>query len=287
MNKNWKAAAAFLSLAIFGLLVFRVVPVGIAIVGGFLTESLTGESSFAGLENYAGLVDDPTFWHSLKITLLFNLMINPVQVTVAFMLAILVHKSVRGIGFFRTAYFMPMTVSAAVTAVMWTILLDQSFGPVNGMLDFLGIARQPFFRGESQALITMVLIASWKGVGYWMLFLLAGLNNISNDVYEAGQIDGALGWRRFVHITLPLMKRPLLFVLVAATAVNFLFFAPVYIITSGGPNGATSLLMFEAYQSAFVYVNHGRSLAISTVILVIILLVAAAQFRVMRTAQDH
>lgn len=287
MNKNWKAAAAFLSLAIFGLLVFRVVPVGIAIVGGFLTESLTGESSFAGLENYAGLVDDPTFWHSLKITLLFNLMINPVQVTVAFMLAILVHKSVRGIGFFRTAYFMPMTVSAAVTAVMWTILLDQSLGPVNGMLDFLGIARQPFFRGESQALITMVLIASWKGVGYWMLFLLAGLNNISNDVYEAGQIDGALGWRRFVHITLPLMKRPLLFVLVAATAVNFLFFAPVYIITSGGPNGATSLLMFEAYQSAFVYVNHGRSLAISTVILVIILLVAAAQFRVMRTAQDH
>ena len=287
MHKNWKAAAAFLSLAILGLLVFRVVPVGIAIVGGFFTESLTGESRFAGLENYAGLVDDPTFWHSLKITLLFNLMINPVQVTVAFMLAMLVYKSVRGVGFFRTAYFMPMTVSAAVTAVMWTILLDQSLGPINGMLDFLGIGRQPFFRGENQALITMVLIASWKGVGYWMLFLLAGLNNISNDVYEAGQIDGALGWRRFVHITLPLMKRPLLFVLVAATAVNFLFFAPVYIITSGGPNGATSLLMFEAYQSAFVYVNHGWSLAISTVILVIILLVAAAQFRVMRTAQDY
>ena len=146
MHKNWKAAAAFLSLAFIGLLVFRVVPVGIAIVGGFFTESLTGESSFAGLENYASLVDDPTFWHSLKITLLFNLMINPVQVIVAFMLAILVHKSVRGVGFFRTAYFMPMTVSAAVTAVMWTILLDQSLGPVNGMLDFIGIGRQPFFR---------------------------------------------------------------------------------------------------------------------------------------------
>ena len=133
-----------------------------------------------------------------------------------------------------------------------------------------------------QALGTLILVATWKGAGYWMVFLLAGLLSIPKEVYESAAIDGATGWRRFWHVTLPLMRRPLAFVLVADTAANFLLFAPVYVVTNGGPNGATHLLMFEAFQTAFSYLNHGRSLAISTIILAIVLVIAVVELRLFR-----
>lgn len=277
---------AFLALALTGLALFRVVPIGIAIVGGLTNTTLLGEQIFVGLENYADLVTDPTFWRSLRVTLIFNLLINPIQICIAFVLAMLVFRPTPGILFFRAAFFLPMTVSIALTAVLWNVLLDPAVGPVNGVLEALGLPQQGFFRSEDQALGAMIFIATWKGVGYWMLFLLAGLYAIPKDVYEAGAIDGATGRRRFVHITLPLMKRPLAFVLVADTAVNFLFFAPVYIITNGGPSGATDLLMFQAYQSAFAFLNMGRSFAISTVILLVIALFAIVEFRLFRVRKE-
>jgi multiple sugar transport system permease protein len=146
---------------------------------------------------------------------------------------------------------------------------------------------QPFFRSESQALASLIAIASWKGVGYWMIFLLAGLLAIPRELHEAASIDGASAWQRFTRITLPLMRRPLAFVLVADTAINFLLFAPVYVITHGGPNGATALLMFEAYQAAFAFLNHGRSLAISSVILAIIAVIAVVELRLFRPAGEE
>ena len=141
----------------------------------------------------------------------------------------------------------------------------------------------PFFRSADQALPTLILVATWKGAGYWMVFLLAGLLAIPKELDESASIDGANAWQRFFGVTLPLMRRPLAFVLVADTAANFLLFAPVYIVTNGGPNDATHLLMFEAYQSAFAFLNHGRSLAISTIILVIILAIALIELRLFRS----
>ena len=121
---------------------------------------------------------------------------------------------------------------------------------------------QPFFRSEGQSLATLIAVCTWRGVGYWMFFMLSGLAAIPPEVNEAASIDGAGPWRRLIHITLPLMRRTFAFVLIADTAVNFLLFAPVYIITNGGPNGSTSLLMFEAYRAAFTLLDDGRSLAI-------------------------
>jgi multiple sugar transport system permease protein len=205
------------------------------------------------------------------------------QVCIAFGMALLVLRPGRFVTFFRAAFFLPMTLSIGLTAVLWGLLLDQTVGPVNALLEQAGIGRQGFFRDESQALGTMIAVASWKGCGYWMLFLLAGLHGIDEQLYEAARIDGAGAWQRFRHITLPQMRRPLAFVLVADTAVNFLFFAPVYVITSGGPNDATALLMFRAYEAAFTFLNWGRSLAISVVLLALVGLVAALQLRLLRT----
>ena len=129
---------------------------------------------------------------------------------------------------------------------------------------------------------SLILLASWKGVGYWMIFLLAGLLAIPRQLVEATAIDGATAWQTFRYVTLPMMRRPLAFVLVADTAANFLLFAPVFIITNGGPDMATHLLMYESYQQVFAYLNHGRALALSTIILAIVLVIALLELRLFR-----
>lgn len=278
----WWVPAAFLAPALLLLFVFRAAPIGIALGGSLTGTRLTGETIFVGLANYARLVQDAEFWRSVEVTLLFNLLVNPLQIVLAFALALLVLRPSRLVSLFRAVYLMPMTVSIALTSVLWAILLEPSSGPVNGLLKALGLPPQPFFRSEDQALASLILVASWKGVGYWMVFLLAGLLRIPVELYEAAAVDGAGPLLRFWRITVPLMRRPLAFVLVADTAANFLLFAPVYLITHGGPNGATSLLMFEAYQAAFAYLDHGRSSAISTVILVILSAIAALELRLFR-----
>ena len=273
---------AFLAPALAGLVLFRVVPIVLSLVGGFVGTDLTGNTSFQGLANYAGLADDPEFWNSVRVTLLFNAIVNPLQVVLAFLLALLMARPGRGIGTLRTALLLPITVSIALTSVLWNLLLDPGVGPVNGLLRSLGLSAEPFFRSQGQALPSLIAICTWRGVGYWMFFMLGGLAAIPAEVNEAASIDGAGAWRRLIHITLPLMRRSFAFVLIADTAANFLLFAPVYIITSGGPDGSTALLMFEAYRAAFTLLDDGRSLAISTVILLIIGAVAALELRFFR-----
>lgn len=278
---------AFLAPAIAGLLLFRFAPILLAMVGSFFGQSIRGDYLFVGWKNYAELFEDPAFWHVIRTTLIFNVIINPFQILCALGLALLARRPTRFVDVFRAAFLLPMTVSIALTSIIWSIMLDPTLGPVNGFLRWLGVPAQPFFRSPDQALGTLILVATWKGVGYWMVFLLAGLLAIPKQFDESAAIDGASAWQRFRHVTLPLMRRPLAFVLVADTAANFLLFAPVYIVTNGGPGGATHLLMFEAYQSAFAYLNHGRSLAISTIILAIILVIAVIELRLFRSPEDE
>ena len=285
MKARWWVPFAFLAPALIGLVTFRFAPIVIAAVGSFYGTTLRGESVFLGLRNYAELFGDASFWSTISTTLIFNLIINPFQVVCALCLALLVERPTRFVDVFRASFLLPMTVSIALTSIIWSIMLDPTLGPVNGFLRWAGLPAQRFFRSPDQALGTLIFVATWKGAGYWMVFLLAGLLSIPKDLYESAAIDGANSWRRFWHVTLPLMRRPLAFVLVADTAANFLLFAPVYIITNGGPNGVTHLLMFEAYQSAFSYLNHGRSLAISTIILVIILAIAVVELCLFRAPE--
>jgi multiple sugar transport system permease protein len=283
--KRW-IPFAFLAPALAGLIIFRVTPIGLAAVGSFFGQSIRGDSLFVGLKNYAELFGDPSFLSAVWTTLIFNLIINPFQVCCALVLALLVRRPTRFIDVFRISFLLPMTVSIALTSIIWSIMLDPTLGPVNGFLRWAGLPPQPFFRSGDQALTTLILVATWKGAGYWMVFLLAGLLAIPKEIDESASIDGANTWQRFFGVTLPMMRRPLAFVLVADTAANFLLFAPVYIVTNGGPNGATQLLMFEAYQAAFAFLNHGRSLAISTIILVIILIIAMVELRLFRSDEE-
>ncbi|MCL4188562.1 MAG: sugar ABC transporter permease [Rhodobacteraceae bacterium] len=254
-----------------------------AIVGSFYGTSLMGESVFRGIDNYRSILSDPDLLSSLGITLLFNLIANPLQVVLSLAVALLVFRPGPLIGLFRSVLFLPVTLSLVLTALIWNLLFDPFLGPVNAILEAVGIGRQGFFKDETQALGSMVWLATWRGVGYWMLFMLAGLYAIPESLHEAARIDGASWWQRFCHVTLPLMRRPIAFVLVAATAINMLFFAPVYIITAGGPNGATDFVMFRIYQTAFNYIDLGRALAMSTIMLLVVLIVALVELRLLRS----
>ena len=287
MSNRWWVPYLFLAPALAGLLLFRFTPIGIALIGSVFGETIRGDTVFQGFKNYLDLIGDPTFWASLKTTIVFNLIVNPLQVFCALVLAMLVRRPGRFVDIFRVSFLLPMTVSIAITSVLWNILLDPTLGPVNGFLRWIGLPAQPFFRSPDQALPTLIAVVSWKGVGYWMVFLLAGLLAIPKELDEAADLDGVSAWQRFRFITLPMMRRPLAFVLVADTAANFLLFAPVYVITHGGPNESTHLLMFESYQSAFAFLNHGRSLAISTVILTIILITALFELRLFNTKKGE
>lgn len=235
---------------------------------------------------YANLLKDRTFWNSLWITIKINLVMIPLQILISFLLALLVNTTVKGIGAFRTIFYLPFTLSLAVATILWNIMLNPNSGVINSILGVFGISQQGFLTDKSQALWCIVVIASWKGCAYWMMFLLAGLKNIDTSIYESAKIDGANWFTTVVRITLPLLKRVLLFVFVANTTANILLFVPMQMVTNGGPQGSTNVLMFEAYKSAFKFADRPRSAAMVTVLLVLIALICIVQFRMLNEKDD-
>lgn len=250
---------------------FKIYPVLSSFVDGF-----TYEGHFS-LQVFDTLFHDKTFWNSLWVTIKFNLICIPLQVCIAFILAMLVNQNLRHIGVYRTIFYMPYAVSITVATVIWSLMFNYNSGVLNSLLLKLGFESQGFLNDSKQALYCIILIASWKGCGYWMMFLLAGLKNIDAGLYEAAKIDGAGFWDTLFQITIPMMKRVLLFVCIANTSSNVLLFAPMQLATNGGPKDSTNILMYEAYKSAFRYGNRPRSAAIISVLLLIIIGVACFQ----------
>jgi multiple sugar transport system permease protein len=281
--KNQLVPYLFLIPALAGLLLFKIYPIMNGLIQSlFTTHFLTQSKKFVGLGNYLDLAKDPVFWNSLLVTLKFNLVINPLQIALAFGLAILLNHKIRGIALFRAVQFVPVAVSVPSACVLWNIMMSPEQGVLNSILIALGLEPQPFLASSSQALWSIILIASWKGVGYWTLFLLAGLQEIPRSIYEAASIDGATGWQQFRKVTVPMIMRPLTFVVVSVTIANLLLFSPMYILTGGGPERSTNVLMLESYNSAFMYSDMGRSSAIVVVLLIITLLIVTMQFRMLR-----
>jgi len=274
----------FLAPAMALLLLWRYIPIVSGLRESFYSNalSLTGGRKFVGWDNFTRLFDDPVFWQSLRVTTWFNVIVSPLQVALALALATLANQALRGIGVFRTILLLPVAISINITSLAWGQALDTNYGLVNGLLDAVGIARQPFLRSVDQALPTLVGIVSWIGVPFWMLFLLAGLQGIPKEVLEAARIDGASRWQGFWHVTVPLLRRTILFVLVSDTVVNFTLFAPPYLLTRGGPQESTNLMMYEAWQRGFVYGDLGASAAMVFVLLLITVAVVAVEFALLR-----
>lgn len=270
----------FLIPAFVGLILFRLSPIVSSLYDSFHSVSYVGgmHTEFSGFENYVVALTDPTFLNSLKNTILFCIEVIPFQIIWAFIMALMVYKPGKGISIFRTIFFIPFSISLAITSTIWGIMYNPNGGFVNSILNLFGMGPFQFLTSKTQALPSVVFIVSWRCVGYWMIFLISGLQNISVSLYESAWIDGAKGYQTFLHITLPMMKKSLLFVVVANTTQNFLMFTPMYILTGGGPEGSTNVAMYEAYKNVFVYADRGVGNAMVMVILLVILLVVLFEF---------
>jgi multiple sugar transport system permease protein len=185
------------------------------------------------------------------------------------------------VGLWRTLLFIPVTIPIVGSCIAWGAALNPE-GPVNAILGALGGKPQPFFTSPNQALACIIVIASWIGIGYWMLFLVSGLQAIPEELYDAAKIDRAGPFRTFLSITLPMLRRPLLFVLVADTVANFVLFVPVQLLTGGGPQSSTTLLMFEAYRTSYAFGSRNLGAAQVVLLTVIMLFFVLLQFRLLR-----
>jgi multiple sugar transport system permease protein len=276
-------AVVFLSPAVAALVVLRVVPTVGAVVTSLYKAFPGGiiPATFTGTGNYKSLFADPNFVDTILRTLVFNVIINPFQIAVALLLAVLFVQRIPQVGVWRTLVFIPVTVPIVGSCIAWGAALNPN-GPVNALISALGGDPQPFLTSPNQALACIIVLASWIGVGYWMMFLISGLQAIPEELYDAAKIDQAGPVRTFFSITIPLLKRPLLFVLVADTVANFVLFVPVQLLTQGGPQNSTTLLMFDAYRTTYGYGSRNLGAAEVVILTVIMIFFVLLQFRLLR-----
>ena len=275
--------AVFLAPVLVSLVVLRIVP-AVGAISSSLYKAFPGgiiPATYAGLANYRSLFGDPNFNATIVRTIVFNLVINPLQILVALLVAVLFVQRIPLVGLWRTLLFVPVTIPIVGSCIAWGAALNPE-GPVNAIISALGGKPQPFFTSPGQALACIIVIASWIGIGYWMLFLVSGLQAIPEELYDAAKIDRAGPFRTFVHITIPMLRRPLLFVLVADTVANFVLFVPIQLLTGGGPQSSTTLLMFEAYRTSYAYGSRNLGAAQVVLLTVIMVFFVLLQFRLLR-----
>ena len=278
-----KMATPYLLLvpAIFLISLFKVYPILYSIVGSFFKTGRGGVVNFVGFKNYINLFNEKGFGNSVAVTLKYCIIVTIIQVVIAIALALFLNRNSKAVRFCRTLIYVPVAVNMIIACTIWNMFFSASTGLANTILRTIGLAEQPWLTSSSQALYVLMFIACWKGISYWMMFLLAGLQNIGDSVHEAALLDGATYFEELFQITLPLLKNSLLFVIVSDTLINMFMFTPVYLMTKGGPSMSTDTLMFEAYRSAFGYSNYPRAYALVTIMLIIAASIAGIQFFIM------
>jgi len=239
-----------------------------------------GKQGYVGFANYVRILHDPIFQNALKVTLIYTVAVNPLQIALALVFAVALVQHLPLTGLWRSLIFLPAAIPQSVSAVIWGIAMRPD-GVLNGLFARVGIPPQRFLTAPSQSLASIIVIVSWVGVGFWMMFLIAGLNDIPAELYEAARIDGAGPIKTFLYVTLPQLRRPLLFVLVADTVSNFLVFAPVQILTKGGPSGSTNLVMVEIFHRAFITGDLPGASAATVLLVLLVLVVVLIQFRLL------
>ena len=281
--------AAYLLLlpAIALLVVFRVYPMISTIVESLYSNNLTANlRAYVGLANFKRVLGDPIFLKSMQVTLIFNLINIPFQTFSALAVAVVLNNRARGISIVRSIVMIPIAISPVVSTTLWKTMMDYNAGVINGLLALINVPRQEFFLVKEQALMSIIIVTAWKGIPYMMIFFLAGLQEIPTAILEAAKVDGANAWQSFFKVTLPLLRRVFAFVLVTDTILNLILFAPIWLITRGGPELSTNLIMYETYRRGLVYADLGGASAMLIVVILVVAIVLGAQFLMLRLSSD-
>ncbi|WP_019260675.1 carbohydrate ABC transporter permease [Gardnerella greenwoodii] len=234
---------------------------------------------FIGLKNYVKLSQDPEFWNSLTVTVIYAFGVAVLSVVSGLIFAVLLDAPIRARGLYRTIYFLPVVTSSVAVAIVWKYMLDPS-GLVNSVLSSLGIAGPDWLHDKWLALFATIFLTVWKNLGFNIILYLTALQSLSKSTYEAASLDGATSWQQLRYITVPLLRPMTFFVVVQALISSFQSFDLIYVFTEGGPRGGTDVLGMFMYRQAFRLGNFGYGTAIAIASLVLVLIVTLVQWKV-------
>lgn len=243
---------------------------------------LTEVRPFVGAANYLELLDDERFWNALRVTAIYAFGTVPLQIVLALGVALALNERLRGLAVLRAAYFFPAISSLAIMAIAWSFIFDPHVGPFSGWMRALGLGAVDVLRDPVLALPAVVFVGVWKNLGFNMVILLAGLQGIPREHYEAAAIDGAGRWQRFQHVTIPGLRHTLVFVVVISVIATLQVFDQVYVMTRGGPLFATESLVAYLFHQGFGLFRMGYASAIAWVLFLLILVVSIVQLRLFR-----
>ena len=275
-KKRRSAIAILCLLPVIGwLLLYKYVALAYNIVLSFSEKSYTGDIQFIGLENWHTLVNDPVFFKSLINTVVLFATI-PVSIAVALGIALLLNQNFPGKNVFRSVFFLPYITMMVAVAVIWQYMFKTSGGVINYFLLQMGLIDHGIsWLGESTwALVAVFIVQIWKTVGFYVVILLAGLQNIPRQIYEVSRIDGASRFQQFRHLTLPLLKSTIGVCMLVGIVVSFRLFDLINILTGGGPGRGTEILLTWIYKQAFTFGNFGYAGALSIVMVALSVLIA-------------
>ncbi len=284
-HSRWRTAgtaALFIAPSLVPMLAFTIGPMLASLGISFTNWSLLAPAHWVGANNYRTLWSDAEFRSSLGHTLVFIAGYLPLVLISGLAVALALNQRIRGLAVFRTIYFLPVVTSWVVVALIWKWLLNPQTGVVDYVLGLVGIQGPGWWVDPHWAMPSIILASAWKDIGFVMIILLAGLQSIPDDYYEAASLDGAGRLALFRHITLPLLSPALFFVVVISLINNFQVFDQVWVMTQGGPAGSTSVVMERIVKNAFSFGRMGYASAMSWVLFAVILMITLAQFRLQR-----
>ncbi len=279
MYESRKLGLAYLSPYIIGLIVFTAFPFIASFLMSFTDYDLMTSPEFVGIENYRYmLTEDDIFWKSMSVTFLYVFLTIPVKLAFALFIAFILNFKLKGIGFFRTAYYIPSILGSSIAiAVLWRALFAID-GVLNGALAFIGVDPINWLGEPSFALFSITLLRAWQ-FGSAMVIFLAALQNVPQSQYEAAMIDGASKWQMFMKVTVPLITPVIFFNFIMQTTQAFQEFTAPYVITGGGPMKSTYLISLYIYETAFKFFDMGYGSALAWALFVVVAIFTSITFR--------
>ncbi len=270
---------------------FTAWPTLLAIYESFFRQRLNiarfREPTFIGLQNYATLFTDDRFHQVVNNTLIYALGTVPLSIVLGFLFALLVNRSLKGIGWARLAFFHPALLPMVSAATVWKFFFTPDYGLFNSTIRFLGYHGAENWTGNPNlALLAIMIVAMWKNAGYYMLFYLAGLQNLPTDVYEAAALDGANGWQTLWRITFPLLRRTTVFISTIAFIDAFRTVDHIFVLTSGGPSRASTVLLYYLWQLRFENQDIGLSAALTVLFVAVLLIFTITNFVLSERAEE-
>lgn len=272
----------FVTPQLVGLLAFTIFPVLFSLYLCFTDWNFVKAPVFIGLKNFQTVFSDDLFWTALGNTVTLVVLIVPLTMICALGLALITNRNIKGLYFYKAAFFLPLITSSVATVSLWYWLYAPDFGMINNFLSVFGIDGPGWLTDQFWAKVAITIMVAWQSLGWFYLIFLAGLKNIPTDYYEVASIDGANAWHRFYKITLPLLSPTTFFILTTILISTFNIFNEPFVLTRGGPDYGTYTIAIDIYDRAFHDFHMGEAAVVSWVLFVILFIVTFIQFRLAR-----